>query len=557
MLQRLTISHYALIEQLDINWMPGFSVITGETGAGKSIMLGALELLLGGRADAKAIQSGQKKCMVEASFSLEGRDLQAFFNENDIDYDPAECIVRREVLHTGKSRAFINDTPVTAARLKEIGAQLIDIHSQHKNLLIRNERFVLDTLDTMAAQPELNGEYLAIHTKCKLAAEELRALQQTAEKGQADLEYMQFQLNQIEEAALTDGEQEELEQEQAVLSHAEDIRQAFALALAITRPDGQSMAGQLRMATEALQQAARNYPQAAPLAERLHSLRIELDDIDDELERNAENIDFDPNRLAFVEERLSTIYSLEQKHHTESVRGLLDLAEHLRQDIDTALHADEALNRLKQQVAQLRSQRDAAARKLTASREKAARIMEAELVQALQNLGMSHVQIAIKLTPRPEPDASGADHVTFLFSANRNVPPQDVSEIASGGEIARLMLSIKALISRRTHLPSIIFDEIDTGVSGHVAERMAQMMRRIAESCQVICITHLPQIAASGEHHFRVFKADDADGMTRSHIIPLDEEERIREIAHMLSGAQLTEAAIENARTLCNSAHNA
>ena len=237
--------------------------------------------------------------------------------------------------------------------------------------------------------------------------------------------------------------------------------------------------------------------------------------------------------------------------------GLLDLAEHLRQDIDTALHADEALNRLKQQVAQLRSQRDAAARKLTASREKAARIMEAELVQALQNLGMSHVQIAIKLTPRPEPDASGADHVTFLFSANRNVPPQDVSEIASGGEIARLMLSIKALISRRTHLPSIIFDEIDTGVSGHVAERMAQMMRRIAESCQVICITHLPQIAASGEHHFRVFKADDADGMTRSHIIPLAEEERIREIAHMLSGAQLTEAAIENARTLCNSAHNA
>lgn len=557
MLQRLTISHYALIEQLDINWMPGFSVITGETGAGKSIMLGALELLLGGRADAKAIQNGQKKCMVEASFSLEGRDLQAFFNENDIDYDPAECIVRREVLHTGKSRAFINDTPVPAARLREIGAQLIDIHSQHKNLLIRNERFILDTLDTMAAQPELIENYLAIHTQCKQAAEELRALQQAAEKGQADLEYMQFQLNQIEEAALTDGEQEELEQEQAVLSHAEDIRQAFALALSITRPDGLSMAGQLRMAAEALQQAARNYPQAAPLAERLHSLRIELDDIDDELERNAENIDFDPNRLTFVEERLSTIYSLEQKHHAESVRDLLDLAEQLRRDIDTALNADEALNRLQQKVTQLRSQRDTAARHLTASREKAARMMEDELVQALQNLGMSHVQIAIKLTPRPEPDTSGADHVTFLFSANRNVPPQDVSEIASGGEIARLMLSIKALISRRTHLPSIIFDEIDTGVSGHVAERMAQMMRRIAESCQVICITHLPQIAASGEHHFKVYKADDADGMTRSHIIPLAEEERIHEIAHMLSGSQLTEAAIENARMLCNSVRHA
>lgn len=549
MIQRLTISHYALIEQLDIHWLPGFSVITGETGAGKSIMLGALELLLGGRADAKAIQTGQKKCMVEASFLLDGFDVASFFEANDIDFDPAECIVRREVTAAGKSRAFINDTPVTAAKLKELGAMLIDIHSQHKNLLIRNERFILDTLDTMAAQPALGEKYRAVHADYKRAASHLHALQEATEKDQNDLEYIQFQLTQLEEAALNAGEQEELEQELSTLSHAEDIRQALASAQQLLEGEETSLSQSLRLATDALHGVEQHAPQAGELAERLHSVRIELDDIAAELEREADAVEADPARLSFVEERLSTIYNLEQKHHVQTVEALLELEKELREKIEATSNADVLLEEARREAERLYALRQEAAQELTRSRKTAARQMERELIAALQNLGMPHAKITIEITPRTEPDESGADRVTFLFSANKNVPPQDVSEIASGGEIARLMLSIKALISRRTHLPSIIFDEIDTGVSGEMAERMAMVMRHIAEHCQVICITHLPQIAAHGQHHFKVYKEDGAD-LTRSHIVPLDEEGRVEEIAHMLSGASLSEAAVENARML-------
>lgn len=550
MIQRLTISHYALIEQLDIDWEPGFSVITGETGAGKSIMLGALELLLGGRADAKAIQTGQKKCMVEASFRLEGFDVKPFFETNDIDFDPAECIVRREVTAAGKSRAFINDTPVTAAKLKELGALLIDIHSQHKNLLIRNERFILDTLDTMAARPELGERYRTVHADYKRAANRLRSLTEAAEKDRNDLEYMQFQLTQLEEAALQAGEQEELEQELSLLSHAEDIRQALASAQNLLEGEELPVSQALRMATDALCGVEKHAPQAGELAERLRSVRIELDDISTELEREVDAVEADPARLAFVEERLSTIYNLEQKHHAAGVDELLQLEQELREKIDATENADELIQEARRETERLHAQRQEAAQALTESRKSAAQQMEQELIAALQNLGMPHAKITIEIAPRTEPDESGADRVAFLFSANKNVPPQDVSEIASGGEIARLMLSIKALISRRTHLPSIIFDEIDTGVSGEMAERMAMVMRHIAEHCQVICITHLPQIAAHGQHHFKVYKEDAAD-TTRSHIVPLDEEARVEEIAHMLSGASLTDAAIENARALC------
>lgn len=549
MLHHLTISHYALIEQLDIDWMPGFSVITGETGAGKSIMLGALNLLLGGRADAKAIQTGEKKCLVEASFDINGLDLEPFFAANDIDFDPKECIVRREVLQSGKSRAFINDTPVAIAKLKEIGTAIIDIHSQHQNLLIRNESFLIETLDVMAGQTEPLAAYKCLYNQCRQAIERLKALQERATQGRSDEEYLQFQLNQIDEANIQPNEQEELEKEQNLLSHAEDIKQAFYTAQGLIQSDTFSMTHYLRQASDAVRNIADKHPEAEELAERLRSVRIELEDIEGELEQLAEQTDYDPERLRFIEERLNTLYTLQQKHRVDSVKELLAVGESIRKQLSDIENVDEDIRLQTEEVARLTAMRNTAAARLTEGRRRAAQTTEKELTTALQQMGMPNVKIEISITPRPEPDATGADKVVFLFSANKSIPPQDVSQIASGGEIARLMLSLKALIARRKNLPTIIFDEIDTGVSGTMAERMAQVMRDIASHCQVICITHLPQIAALGTHHFKVYKEDTGD-VTRSHIVPLDEKERVEEIAHMLSGAELSQAAIDNAQAL-------
>lgn len=549
MLHHLTISHYALIEQLDIDWMPGFSVITGETGAGKSIMLGALNLLLGGRADAKAIQTGEKKCLVEASFDINGLDLEPFFAANDIDFDPKECIVRREVLQSGKSRAFINDTPVAIAKLKEIGTAIIDIHSQHQNLLIRNESFLIETLDVMAGQTEPLAAYKCLYNQCRQAIERLKALQERAAQGRSDEEYLQFQLNQIDEANIQPNEQEELEKEQNLLSHAEDIKQAFYTAQGLIQSDTFSMTHHLRQASDAVRNIADKHPEAEELAERLRSVRIELEDIEGELEQLAEQTDYDPERLRFIEERLNTLYTLQQKHRVDSVEELLAVGESIRKQLSDIENVDEDIRLQTEEVARLTAMRNTAAARLTEGRRRAAQTTEKELTTALQQMGMPNVKIEISITPRPEPDATGADKVVFLFSANKSIPPQDVSQIASGGEIARLMLSLKALIARRKNLPTIIFDEIDTGVSGTMAERMAQVMRDIASHCQVICITHLPQIAALGTHHFKVYKEDTGD-VTRSHIVPLDEQKRVEEIAHMLSGAELSQAAIDNAQAL-------
>lgn len=549
MLHHLTISHYALIEQLDIDWMPGFSVITGETGAGKSIMLGALNLLLGGRADAKAIQTGEKKCLVEASFDINGLDLEPFFAANDIDFDPKECIVRREVLQSGKSRAFINDTPVAIAKLKEIGTAIIDIHSQHQNLLIRNESFLIETLDVMAGQTEPLAAYKCLYNQCRQAIERLKALQERAAQGRSDEEYLQFQLKQIDEANIQPNEQEELEKEQNLLSHAEDIKQAFYTAQGLIQSDTFSMTHHLRQASDAVRNIADKHPEAEELAERLRSVRIELEDIEGELEQLAEQTDYDPERLRFIEERLNTLYTLQQKHRVDSVEELLAVGESIRKQLSDIENVDEDIRLQTEEVARLTAMRNTAAARLTEGRRRAAQTTEKELTTALQQMGMPNVKIEISITPRPEPDATGADKVVFLFSANKSIPPQDVSQIASGGEIARLMLSLKALIARRKNLPTIIFDEIDTGVSGTMAERMAQVMRDIASHCQVICITHLPQIAALGTHHFKVYKEDTGD-VTRSHIVPLDEKERVEEIAHMLSGAELSQAAIDNAQAL-------
>lgn len=548
-LTHLHISHYALIEELDIDWSSGFSVITGETGAGKSIMLGALGLLLGNRADAKAIQPGMKKCCVEGTFNISTLGLEPFFAHNDIDYDPQECIIRREVTQTGKSRSFINDTPVSAAKLKEIAPSLIDIHSQHQNLLIRKENFLIDTLDIMAQKPELPSAYKCLYGQCKQAIDVLKKLRQSKLQGETDREYMVFQLQQIDEAALHEGEQEELEQEQKLLSHSEDIKQAFFSAQSALQNEEADVCRSLRMACEQMQGVCQDYAEAGELAERLHSASIEVEDICSELEHQVANIEYDPQRLEFLESRLSTIYELEQKHHLQSVGQLLALADELRGKIEAIENVDEDIRKQETEVQRLVTLRDKQAALLTASRTKAGKEMCRELIDALHQMGMPHVQIEIQITPRTEPDASGADNVVFLFSSNKNMPPQDVSQIASGGEIARLMLALKALIARRTNLPTIIFDEIDTGVSGTMADRMAQVMKQISDHCQVICITHLPQIAALGSHHYRVYKEDLPEG-TRSHIVRISPEERVTEIAHMLSGAQLTDAAIQNAQAL-------
>ncbi len=551
MLKHLTITHYALIDHLEIDWPEGFTVITGETGAGKSIMLGALGLLLGGRADSKAIRAGEKKCVVEAVFSLKELDMGDLFARFDIDEDVEgdECIVRREILASGKSRAFVNDTPVAAAFLKELGAHLIDIHSQHQNLLIRNERFLIDTLDLTADNAALLTRYQTTYRALSDARARLKRLREAAEEGAKTKDYLQYRLERLEGAELKVGEQEDLEEEQRLLSHAEEIKEALFTASGCLDGEDTGVSNLLRRAEDALRGIADHFSDAAGLAERLASCRIEADDVASEVSHKAEEIGYDPARLQYVEERLSTIYDLEQSFHLDTVAALIAHSEKLRRQLDAIETSDDDIARLEAEVEHLSEASRKEAELLTAARTEAARAMGQELIERLSLLGMEHVNLQVSLTPREHPDEWGADQVVLLFSANQGVPPRDVSAIASGGEIARLMLALKAYIAKRRQLPTIVFDEIDTGVSGNMAERMAKMMRKIADDCQVICITHLPQIAALGANHYRVYK-DDAAATALSHIEHLTPGERVTEVAHMLSGTQLTAAAIDNAKAL-------
>ena len=549
MFKSLSINNYALIDRLDISVEPGFTVITGETGAGKSIILGALGILLGGRAEARAVRTGAAKCVVEAAFDVSALGIQGFFDENDIDFDGEECILRREVTAAGKSRAFINDTPVPAARLKEIGALVIDIHSQHRNLLIGREDYLLDTLDTVAANSAEKEAYAEAFAHWRKAEEDLKALRLQAEKGQTDGDYLKFQLTQIQEAALLPDEQEELEKENALLEHAEEIKASLgSAAFAINGSDGERLA-ELRRAAQLLESIAAHLPEAAALAERLESARIEIGDIADELERQSEGIDFNPARAEQVASRLNLIYDLLQKHRAASITELLALAKDWEEQLNRLENMESLLEESQRRCAALLADLRKKGSVLTATRGKAANIVEQSLTESLHTLGMPNVSIQFSLQPREVPAACGMDTPVFLFSANKNVPMQPVSEIASGGEIARVMLALKGLIARHKNLPTIIFDEIDTGVSGTMAERMAVMMGEIAKHCQVLCITHLPQIAAKGNAHFRVHKEENETGTT-SHISRLSPEERVREIATMLSGAEISEAAVSNAKAL-------
>lgn len=550
MLQHLHISNYVLIRELSIDFAAGYSVITGETGAGKSIILGALGLLCGGRADSRAVKDGERKCVVEAEFSLDGDSMKDIFRKHDIDYDEGLCIVRREVGVNGKSRAFVNDTPTTLTALREIASGLFDIHSQHRNLLLGEENFLLDTLDVMGSDTGLPTRYKAAFHAWKEADDALRALQAQAKMGKEEEDYLRFQLQQLDEANLQSGEQEELEDLQETLEHAEEIKQAlFAAQQAIHGQDELSPLQSLRNGASLLQGIAPVFAQAQELAERLESARIELADIADEAERMADRIAFDPERLVETSERLSTIYNLEKRHSAKDIDELLHIADDLRKRLGKVEHIDADITAMQEETERLRQERDRIASKLTESRTQAAEKLQEALTERIASLGMPNATVLFSLAGRETPDPNGADTVTLLFSANKNVSPVDVSDVASGGEVSRLMLSLKSILAQHRSLPTIIFDEIDTGVSGTMAEKMAHAMRLMSERTQVICITHLPQIAAMGDAHYKVYKEEDEQAVS-SHIVRLTEGERVEEIAGMLSGEERTQAAIENAKEL-------
>lgn len=550
MLQSIHIQNYALIDRLDIDFTSGFSVITGETGAGKSIILGAIGLLLGQRADVKAIKNGASKCVVEAKFLIATYDMEAFFEENDIEYEPEECIIRRELSANGKSRAFINDTPASLAQMKVLGERLIDVHSQHQNLLLNKEGFQLNILDILAQDDKQLADYHCLYTTYKQVSRELEEFIAQAEKSRQDEDYIRFQLEQLEDADLKEGEQTSLEQEAETLSHAEDIKAGLYKAGQLIDGDESGGLSLVKEAMQTLQSVSRVYTPAQEWGERLNSCYIELKDISREISGAQEEIEFNPARLDFVNERLNLIYNLQQKHRVDSVEALIELTDKYRNQLNTITSFDETIAKLNKRKEDLYAQVLAQAAVLTECRSRSARQIEEQMQALLIPLGMPNVRFAVEMTTRKEPDAKGMDSVTFLFSANKNGTLQNVASIASGGEIARVMLSLKAMIAGAVKLPTIIFDEIDTGVSGSIAEKMALIMQDMGkQNRQVISITHLPQIAARGIAHYKVYKEDTETG-TNSHIRLLTREERVREIANMLSGSTLTEAALNNARAL-------
>ena len=549
MLKKLYIKNFTLIDELDIDLYQGFSVITGETGAGKSIILGAIGLLLGQRADSKSIKQGAEKCVIEAHFDLSRYGMEAFFSENDIEYDPADCIVRRELTAAGKSRAFINDTPVQLAMLKELGEQLIDIHSQHQNLLLNKQDFQLNVVDIIAQDEQALAKYQQTYAKYQTVGKELETLRESIEQNRQNLDFLQFQCDELTNANLEEGEQEELEQRSETMSHAEDIKSALYEADNALSGEDRGIVSSLRSTISALKTIERVLPSASELVERLDSSYIELKDISGDISSELERIDFDPAELDSINSRLDKLYDLEKKYHVETVRELIEKRDELKRQLSHIENSDEALADLQQQLDTLRQQAQKEADALTKQRTKAASQIEKEMQSRLVPLGMPNVRFSIQLTTDTL-GRNGQDKVAFLFSANTSTPLQPISQVASGGEIARVMLSLKAMISGAVKLPTIIFDEIDTGVSGKIAEKMAEIMQEMGQhERQVISITHLPQIAALGSAHYKVEKEDSAQGTT-SHMKELSPEERVREIAQMLSGSDVTEAAIQNAKQL-------
>ena len=551
MLKQLNIKDYALIERLDISFQPGFSVITGETGAGKSIILGAIGLLLGNRAEARMVKEGKDKCSIEAHFDLTRYELEQFFRENDIDYDADDTILRRELNANGKSRAFINDTPVALTLMKQLGEQLVDIHSQHQNLLLAQEDFQLNVVDIMANTQSTLIDYQQAFEQYQQASARLEKMKHDMDSTRQNEDFMRFQHKELADAKLIEGEQEELEQQSQTMSHAEEIKGAIFDSDALLNQDSTGACIQVRNAVSRLHSIEKVYQPATELAERLDSTFIELKDISQEIAQLLDTIDFNPQELDRINQRLDLLNTLEHKFHVETVAQLIAKREELTEQLNHIDNSDEELLELQQQIDRLQTICKKKAEKLTQLRTKAARAIEKNVEEKLAPMGIPNVRFQVQLTDKPLA-ANGADKIVFLFSANKSTSLMPVSQVASGGEIARVMLSLKAMISGAVKLPTIIFDEIDTGISGRVAEKMAQIMQEMGKNeRQVISITHLPQIAALGSTHYRVSKQETTSG-TQTSMSQLTKEERITEIAQMLSGSNITTAAIDNAKALLN-----
>lgn len=549
MLKQLYIKNFTLIDELDIQLFPGFSVITGETGAGKSIILGALSLLLGQRADSKSIKSGCDRCIIEAHFDLSRYQLESLFADNDIDYDNEDCIFRRELTSTGKSRSFINDTPVSLAVMKSIGQQLVDIHSQHQNLLLQEEDFQLNVVDIIAQDGKQLSDYQQAFKDYQTARKAVVRMQEELAKAAENEDFMRFQYNELQEANLEPGQQEELEQESETLSHVEDIKEALFNAEGILSGEEANLVESLREVSRTLSNIKGVFADVAEVTERIDSCYIELKDIAAEVSQLSSHVDYDPKRLDFINDQLGIIYSLEKKHRVETVEELITLRNQLKEQLSHLDNSSEEMDILRQQEKAAREKALKKASELNALRLKAAQKVEKEMKNRLVPLGIPNIRFVVDITQTEMTD-KGTDKVAFLFSANTSTAMQPVAQIASGGEIARVMLSLKAMISGTVKLPTIIFDEIDTGVSGRVAEMMAKIMQEMGQTDrQVISITHLPQIAALGRHHYKVYKEETKEG-TKSRMSLLSDEERIQEIAQMLSGSDVTTAAINNAKEL-------
>ena len=549
MLKQLYIRNFTLIERLDMTFNGGFSVITGETGAGKSIILGAIGLLKGQRADSKLIKRGSEKCVIEAHFNLSRYGMEKFFNDNDVEYDADDCIVRREITAAGKSRAFVNDTPVPLSVLKELGEQLIDVHSQHQNLLLGKQDFQMEIVDIIADDKDLLDNYRKAYGDYREKQRQLDDLQERLSSNKSNADFLLFQYEELDRANLVEGEQETLEAQANQMSHYEDIKTALYQADKAMSAEGTGVTENLRTAINALHSIEGVLPMAGELASRMDADFIDLKDIADELEGQLDKVDFDPKELDSINDRLDRIYSLQKKYHCDTVSQLIEIRDNLKKQLDGIENGDYDLQQVKNEVDKSMKLAIQKADSITKVRKTAAKKIEEEIKQRLVALGMPNIQFNINLESS-ELSADGADKVAYMFSANRNMPMQPVAQVASGGEIARLMLSLKAMVSGAVKLPTIIFDEIDTGVSGKIAEKMADIMCEMGNNeRQVISITHLPQIAAKGATHYKVYKEDRGD-TTVSTMKLLCGEERVNEIAQMLSGSDITEAAISNAREL-------
>lgn len=553
MLKHLYISNFTLINELDMDFNPGFSVITGETGAGKSIIIGAVSMLLGNRADVKMIRNGKDKCIVEAVFSISDYDqdfINRFLTDNDLDNNGDECILRREININGKNRAFINDTPVILASLKELGEHLLDIHSQHQNLMLNKEDFQLSVIDVFAQNKKILAEYQDLFKKYKSEAGKLEELQAAISRIKENEDFLQFQNKELSEANLEEGEQESLEQQSELLTHAEEIKNTLYNADSVLSSDEHNIITQLRSLSDSMNNIQNVYPDAESLTNRLNDCVIELKDISREIVSHVEDIDYDPEKLQAINSRLDTIYTLEKKYHTGNIPDLIKKHEEIKSQLSKIDNFDVDFKAQQDKVDRLKESCVKKANALTVSRQKAARKIEKELAARLIPLGIPNVKFKIDMTQQKELTTKGLDRITYLFSSNSSSSLSPIAQVASGGEVSRVMLSLKAMMSRVTGLPTIIFDEIDTGVSGRVAEQMAHIMKEMGDNKhQVICITHLPQIAAIGSTHYKVTKTETSQG-TNSLMTLLSPEERVKEIAQMLSGSDISIAAIENARTL-------